>query len=84
MTYIIGIRMDTSISRPNINCCSSMTASCFNSFWWYSSPPLLKLWFDEVLTFGWAYGPGGASSGERVGRGRDDRWSCGSLWQRRI
>jgi glutathione-regulated potassium-efflux system ancillary protein KefF len=22
-------------------------------------PPLLKLWMDEVLTFGWAYGPGG-------------------------
>ncbi|ETT59992.1 NAD(P)H oxidoreductase [Paenibacillus sp. FSL H8-457] len=21
-------------------------------FWWYSSPPLLKHWFDEVLTFG--------------------------------
>ncbi|OMF71432.1 NAD(P)H-dependent oxidoreductase [Paenibacillus glucanolyticus] len=28
-------------------------------FWWYSSPPLLKHWFDQVLTFGWAYGPGG-------------------------
>ena len=28
-------------------------------FWWYSAPPLLKHWFDEVLTFGWAYGPGG-------------------------
>jgi len=28
-------------------------------FWWYSSPPLLKQWLDEVLTFGWAYGPGG-------------------------
>ena len=26
---------------------------------WYSMPPLLKLWLDEVLTFGWAYGPGG-------------------------
>ena len=26
---------------------------------WYSLPPLLKLWMDEVLTFGWAYGPGG-------------------------
>lgn len=28
-------------------------------FWWYSSPSLLKKWTDEVLTFGWAYGPGG-------------------------
>lgn len=26
---------------------------------WYGMPPLLKLWQDEVLTFGWAYGPGG-------------------------
>ncbi|TLS48569.1 NAD(P)H-dependent oxidoreductase [Paenibacillus antri] len=28
-------------------------------FWWYSSPHLLKKWTDEVLTYGWAYGPGG-------------------------
>jgi glutathione-regulated potassium-efflux system ancillary protein KefF len=26
---------------------------------WYSMPPLLKLWVDEVLAFGWAYGPDG-------------------------
>jgi glutathione-regulated potassium-efflux system ancillary protein KefF len=26
---------------------------------WYSMPPLLKLWLDEVFAFGWAYGPGG-------------------------
>jgi glutathione-regulated potassium-efflux system ancillary protein KefF len=26
---------------------------------WYSMPPLLKLWVDDVLTFGWAYGPDG-------------------------
>jgi glutathione-regulated potassium-efflux system ancillary protein KefF len=23
---------------------------------WYSMPPLQKLWFDEVLSYGWAYG----------------------------
>ncbi len=28
---------------------------------WYSSPALLKLWIDEVLSFGWAYGPGGSA-----------------------
>ncbi|MWV45580.1 general stress protein [Paenibacillus sp. HJL G12] len=28
-------------------------------FYWYSSPPLLKKWFDDVFTSGWAYGPGG-------------------------
>src|SRR5436190_15232268 len=26
---------------------------------WYGMPPLLKLWLDDVLTFGWAYGPDG-------------------------
>ena len=26
---------------------------------WYHMPPLMKLWVDEVLTFGWAYGPDG-------------------------
>jgi glutathione-regulated potassium-efflux system ancillary protein KefF len=25
---------------------------------WYSMPALLKLWLDEVLAYGWAYGPG--------------------------
>jgi len=26
---------------------------------WYHMPPLMKLWVDEVLSFGWAYGPDG-------------------------
>ncbi|HIV70039.1 MAG TPA: NAD(P)H-dependent oxidoreductase [Candidatus Aquabacterium excrementipullorum] len=26
---------------------------------WYSMPPLMKLWLDDVLTLGWAYGHGG-------------------------
>lgn len=25
-------------------------------FYWFNSPPLLKKWLDEVLTYGWAYG----------------------------
>jgi glutathione-regulated potassium-efflux system ancillary protein KefF len=33
---------------------------------WYGMPPLLKLWLDDVLTFGWAYGPDGG-----VLRGKD-------------
>jgi glutathione-regulated potassium-efflux system ancillary protein KefF len=28
---------------------------------WYSMPALMKLWLDEVLTYGWAYGPGGVA-----------------------
>jgi glutathione-regulated potassium-efflux system ancillary protein KefF len=26
---------------------------------WYGMPPLMKLWADEVLAYGWAYGPEG-------------------------
>ncbi|AKJ27991.1 NAD(P)H-dependent oxidoreductase [Caldimonas brevitalea] len=33
---------------------------------WYSMPPLMKLWLDEVLTYGWAYG----RSGDHL-RGKD-------------
>ena len=28
---------------------------------WYAMPPLQKLWLDEVLTYGWAYGQGGTA-----------------------
>ena len=28
-------------------------------FYWYSVPPVLKRYFDEVLTYGFAYGEGG-------------------------
>ncbi len=28
---------------------------------WYNVPALLKLWLDEVLESGWAYGPGGTA-----------------------
>jgi glutathione-regulated potassium-efflux system ancillary protein KefF len=28
---------------------------------WYGMPGLQKLWIDEVLRFGWAYGPGGTA-----------------------
>jgi glutathione-regulated potassium-efflux system ancillary protein KefG len=30
-------------------------------FYWYSTPPMLKRWQDDVLVFGWAYGPGGTN-----------------------
>lgn len=28
-------------------------------FYWYSAPPLLKRWLEEVITYGWAYGTDG-------------------------
>ncbi|MDR6919446.1 NAD(P)H-dependent oxidoreductase [Chryseobacterium sp. 2987] len=33
-------------------------------FYWFSSPPLLKKWLDEVLLYGWAYG---SKSGYKLG-----------------
>lgn len=30
-------------------------------FQWYSVPPLMKKWLDDVLDYGWAYGPGGTA-----------------------
>ncbi|GAA4337073.1 glutathione-regulated potassium-efflux system oxidoreductase KefF [Variovorax defluvii] len=33
---------------------------------WYTMPPLQKLWLDDVLSYGWAYGRGG-----RALRGKD-------------
>jgi glutathione-regulated potassium-efflux system ancillary protein KefF len=30
-------------------------------FYWYSAPAMLRLWFERVLTKGWAYGEGGTA-----------------------
>ncbi|MFH8553625.1 NAD(P)H-dependent oxidoreductase [Streptomyces celluloflavus] len=30
-------------------------------FYWYSAPPLLKAWLDEVLAYRFAHGPGGTA-----------------------
>jgi putative NADPH-quinone reductase len=36
--------------------------------YWYSTPPILKQWFDEVLEYGWAFGPGGEHlQGKEIG-----------------
>ena len=34
-------------------------------FYWYSAPPVMKAWMDQVLTYGFAYGPGGDKLGGR-------------------
>lgn len=34
--------------------------------YWYSTPPLLKQWLDEVLEFGWAYGSRFALEGKTL------------------
>lgn len=39
-------------------------------FYWYSMPPLLKLWLDTVLEYGWAYGSVGGESTQAL-KGKD-------------
>lgn len=36
---------------------------------WYSTPPILKTWLDEVLELGWAYDPAGEHGTGRALRG---------------
>jgi glutathione-regulated potassium-efflux system ancillary protein KefG len=54
-------------------------------FYWYSTPALLKQWFDLVLEYGWAYGPGGhALEGKLLGSalstgGRAEAYRPGGL-----
>jgi len=38
-------------------------------FYWYHAPALMQLWFERVLTKGWAYGPGGTAL-----EGKDCLW----------
>ncbi len=35
-------------------------------FFWFSCPPLLKQWQDEVILRGWAFGGGSSMQGKRV------------------
>lgn len=36
--------------------------------YWYSYPPLLKKWFDDVFAYGWAYGSRGDKlKGKKIG-----------------
>ena len=36
--------------------------------YWYTAPPLLKKWFENVLLYSWAYGPGGTkTTGKEIG-----------------
>jgi glutathione-regulated potassium-efflux system ancillary protein KefF len=37
---------------------------------WYGMPPLMKLWLDEVLDFGWAYGQRDGGTAQAL-RGKD-------------
>ena len=35
-------------------------------FYWYAPPPILKQWFDKVLSVGWAHGPNGTALKRKI------------------
>ena len=35
-------------------------------YYWYSTPPLMKQWLDQVLEFNWAYGPEGKALKQKI------------------
>ena len=66
---------------------------CARADWWccctrstgIRMPPLMKLWLDEVLAFGWAYGPGGTRAARQGPvAGRDHRRPRGVATTRRL
>jgi glutathione-regulated potassium-efflux system ancillary protein KefF len=56
--------IDVEAEQRALDACSILVWQ--HPFYWYSAPALLKLWFEKVLTVGWAYGVGGrALAGKR-------------------
>ena len=50
---------DIDVAREQAAAAAARLIVLLHPVQWYSMPPLLKLWLDEVLTHGWAYGHGG-------------------------
>lgn len=57
--------IDTAAEREALEAASVIVWQ--HPIFWYTVPALLKLWFEKVLTPGWAWGPGGnALRGKRL------------------
>lgn len=52
---------DIDVSAEQERLASAQLVVLMHPIQWYSMPALQKLWIDEVLTYGWAYGVGGTS-----------------------
>ena len=63
----ISTPASASTSPPSSRRWKPQIASSCSSPYWFSSPPLLKKWEDDVLTYGWAYGStGNALAGKEL------------------
>jgi glutathione-regulated potassium-efflux system ancillary protein KefF len=52
---------DIDVSREQSHAEAAQLLVLLHPIQWYSMPALMKLWFDEVLQYGWAYGEGGTA-----------------------
>jgi glutathione-regulated potassium-efflux system ancillary protein KefF len=52
---------DIDIATEQANAQAADMVVLLHPIQWYSMPALMKLWCDEVLGYGWAYGPGGTA-----------------------
>lgn len=50
---------DIDVAREQALAAAAQLIVLLHPIQWYSMPALQKLWLDEVLAYGWAYGPGG-------------------------
>lgn len=67
MLYDLYPDFDIDVAAEQAVLARSHTIVWQHPFYWYSVPALMKLWFDRVLAYGWAYGEGGdALVGKRV------------------
>ncbi|WP_332826048.1 glutathione-regulated potassium-efflux system oxidoreductase KefF [Ramlibacter sp.] len=52
---------DIDVAAEQANAQAAQLIVLLHPIQWYSMPPLMKLWLDEVLRYGWAYGRGGTA-----------------------
>jgi glutathione-regulated potassium-efflux system ancillary protein KefF len=52
---------DIDVSREQANVQAAQLLVLLHPTQWYSMPALMKLWLDEVLRYGWAYGRSGTA-----------------------
>lgn len=50
---------DIDVAAEQANMQAAALVVLLHPIQWYSMPALMKLWLDEVLRYGWAYGSGG-------------------------
>jgi putative NADPH-quinone reductase len=76
--YRVYEESSINISLEQALCSQSDSVVFQHPMHWYSSPWLMKRWIDDVLSYGWAYGPTYSLAGKKwrhavtIGAGQDE------------